>query len=299
MAVPLLACDDPTHPRLLLLSPPGRSAQAPPAPPAYSNLRSLWVTLASMNLWRPSPGARGSHRRLLLLCGLLLALAAVYVTSYPPPEDSGAEPNTYVARLWYRLHKVQPPRKPDVVFVPTPQKVVDRMLELAELKTNDLLYDLGCGDGRFVVTAAKRYGIRAVGVDIDPERVADSRRNVRTNGVGHLVTIREADIFTLDFGDATVVTLYLLPELNFRLKPRLARLPPGTRILSHAFEMRGAKPLVKEDISPDGSFFTVPVYKWVVPWEEEPGEPAPGPGAERDRQLNRKTGASSGQPPAP
>lgn len=178
---------------------------------------------------------------------------------------------------------VRPPRLPDVVFVPTPQKVVDRMLELAELKPDDLLYDLGCGDGRIVVTAAKRYGVRAVGVDIDPRRVAEARANVRTNHLEHLVTIMQADIFELDFKDATVVTLYLLPELNVRLMPQLARLKPGTRILSHDFDMRGAKPVHVEDLvvhDPELADFGYEItehriYKWVVPWEPEPAAESP------------------------
>ncbi|MHB1306107.1 MAG: SAM-dependent methyltransferase [Limisphaerales bacterium] len=160
-------------------------------------------------------------------------------------------------------------RKPDVVFVPTPTGVVDKMIELAEIKPGDVLYDLGCGDGRFVVAAARKHGIKAVGVDIDPQRVADSLANVRSNKVEHLVTIKQADIFELDFSDATVVTLYLLPELNVRLKPKLAKLKPGTRILSYEFEMAGAKPLrvVECPAGPGFDHYPSTIYKWVVPWE--------------------------------
>lgn len=171
-----------------------------------------------------------------------------------------------------------PPRKPDVVFVPTPQVVVDRMLEMADLHVNDVLYDLGCGDGRILVTAAKRYGVRAVGFDIDPERVAEARENVRTNQVGHLVSIRQADVFTLDLREASVVTLYLLPQLNVRLMPQLAQLKPGSRILSHDFDMRGAKPVQMEQMEVDDPELAAAgyeltehtIYKWVVPWEAEP-----------------------------
>jgi SAM-dependent methyltransferase len=159
-------------------------------------------------------------------------------------------------------------RKPDVIYVPTPQEVVDRMLELAEVGEGDVLYDLGCGDGRIVVTAAKRYGVRAVGFDIDPKRVAEARENVRKNGVGHLVTIQQQDIFTADFRDATVVTLFLLPNLNLRLRPKLAALRPGTRIVSHAFPMRGAKPKRVEKVRVPGGREKM-VYLWVVPWETE------------------------------
>jgi precorrin-6B methylase 2 len=133
-------------------------------------------------------------------------------------------------------------REPDVIFVPTPQDVVDKMLELAHVKKDDLLYDLGCGDGRIVVTAAKRYGCKAVGYDIDPERVKESLQNVRKNNVGNLVKIEQKDIFTLDLSEANVITLYLLPSLNVKLFPQLEKLKPGSRIVSHDFRMRGVKP---------------------------------------------------------
>ncbi len=169
------------------------------------------------------------------------------------------------------------PRKPDVGFVATPMRVVEKMLEMAELRPGDVLYDLGCGDGRIVVTAARKYGIRAVGFDIDPERIRESLANARTNQVEHLTTFRQEDIFTLDLSEASVITLYLLPELNERLRPTLARLPPGTRILSHDFPMRGAKPLrtehlllsPSEDPYPEGSVTEHTIYEWVVPLEPE------------------------------
>jgi SAM-dependent methyltransferase len=166
-----------------------------------------------------------------------------------------------------------PAKKPDVVYVPSRQEIVEKMLEMAELKPNDILYDLGCGDGRIVVAAAKKYGVKAVGVDIDPQRVKESMENVRTNGVGDRVSIKQADIFELDFSDASVVTLNLLPELNVRLMPKLAKLKPGTRILSNDFEMKGARPLKIERLGTgflgeDGDFQRT-IYKWVVPWEPE------------------------------
>ncbi len=166
----------------------------------------------------------------------------------------------------------QPAREPDVIYVPTPNAVVDKMLEMAEIKPSDVVYDLGCGDGRIVVAAAKKYGVKAVGFDINPVRVKESLENVRTNHLEKLVTIKEADIFTLDLSEANVVTLYLLPDLNVKLMPQLAKLKPGSRIVSHDFDMRGAKPVavekvtVKDDIS-QGSEHTV--YKWVVPWQPE------------------------------
>lgn len=167
-----------------------------------------------------------------------------------------------------------PAKKPDVIFVPTRMEVVNKMLEMAEIKTNDILYDLGCGDGRIVVTAARKYGIKAVGVDIDPQRVKESLENVRSNHVERLVTIKQADIFELDFHEASVVTLYLLPDLNVRLMPKLAKLKPGTRIISDDFDMQGAKPkeIVHVERTGDDEGVTEmqnTIYKWVVPWEPE------------------------------
>lgn len=173
-----------------------------------------------------------------------------------------------------------PRRTPDVVFVPTPQAVVDKMLEMAEIKPGDVVYDLGCGDGRIVVTAAKKYGVKAVGFDINPDRVQESLANVKSNKVEHLVTIKEDDIFTLDLSKANVVTLYLLPDLNVRLMPQLAKLKPGSRILSHDFDMEGAKPVQVVHITAENYFSKADnngnrsksehtIYKWVVPWEKE------------------------------
>jgi len=167
----------------------------------------------------------------------------------------------------------EPARRPDVIFVPTPQQVVDKMLELAEVKKGDVVYDLGCGDGRIVVTAAKKYGVKCVGFDIDPERIKESIANVKSNKVERLVTIKQADIFTLDLRKASVVTLYLLPELNVKLMPQLAKLKPGSRIVSHDFDMAGAKPVqvYQAKTKSDGSSYEVDhtIYKWVVPWEKE------------------------------
>jgi SAM-dependent methyltransferase len=163
----------------------------------------------------------------------------------------------------------EPGKNPDVVYVPTPQPVVDRMLELAQVKKSDLVYDLGCGDGRIVVTAAKRYGARAIGFDIDPARVAEAQKNVRDSGVGHLVTIEKKDIFTLDLRPASVVTLYLLPELNVKLIPQLRKMKPGSRIVSHDFDMSGIKPLVHETLSPPGTSREHEVYLWHTPLQAE------------------------------
>ena len=130
----------------------------------------------------------------------------------------------------------------DVVYVPTPQHVVDKMLEVAKLQKDDVLYDLGCGDGRIVVTAAKKYGAHATGFDLDPDRVSEARENVKRAGVESLATIRRADVFDVDLSPASVVTIYLLPELNQKLRPQLAKLKPGSRIVTHDFDMGPAKP---------------------------------------------------------
>lgn len=151
-------------------------------------------------------------------------------------------------------------QQPDVVFVPTPQEVVDRMLELAKVGKGDVLYDLGSGDGRIPVTAAKRFGIRAVGIDIDPQRIAEANENARKNGVSELVQFRNEDLFKTRFSDATVVTLYLLPDLNVKLRPRLlAELKPGTRIVSHQFDMGTWKPDQKVELSGRT------IYLWTIP----------------------------------
>jgi tRNA A58 N-methylase Trm61 len=158
----------------------------------------------------------------------------------------------------------EPKRSPDVIFVPTPQDAVEKMLELAEVKKGDVVYDLGCGDGRIVVTAAKKYGAKGIGIDIDPQRVAESKENVRTNGVEKLVTIKNADIFEETFADANVITLYLLPSLNVKLIPQLEKLKPGTRIVSYQFNMDGVKP--KDTYTGNGRYT---IYKWVTPLEKE------------------------------
>jgi uncharacterized protein (TIGR03000 family) len=163
-------------------------------------------------------------------------------------------------------------RTPDVVYWPTPQNVVDKMLELAEVKKGDVIYDLGCGDARILVTAAKKYGVKGLGVDIDPDRIKDSLENVKKNKVEDLVTIKRQDIFEMDLTGANVITLYLLPSLNVKLMPQLEKLKPGSRIVSHDFDMKGAKPkkVVKvRAVNHFGDAGEHTIYLWVVPWEKE------------------------------
>jgi SAM-dependent methyltransferase len=172
---------------------------------------------------------------------------------------------------------------PDIVYVPTPQNVVDKLLEAAKIGKDDVLYDLGCGDGRIVINAAKRFGIKAVGYDIDPKRVAESRANVKSNGVEHLVTIEQKDIFTVDLSPATVVTLYLLPELNVRLIPQLEKLRPGSRIVSHDFDMEGVEPemiwtvIARDHREPKNRDHYV--YLWKTPLKKTAAPPPPPPPA--------------------
>jgi tRNA G37 N-methylase Trm5 len=149
---------------------------------------------------------------------------------------------------------------PDVIYVPTPYEVVDEMLKLGGVKKGDVLYDLGSGDGRIPVTAAKKFGIRAVGIDIDPQRVEEAKENARKNGVTNLVQFRQEDLFRANFREATVVTLYLLPDLNVKLRPKLlAELKPGSRIISHQFDMGTWKP--EKRIELNGRT----IYLWTVP----------------------------------
>jgi SAM-dependent methyltransferase len=156
---------------------------------------------------------------------------------------------------------------PDVVYVPTPQPVVDKMLELAKVRKDDLVYDLGCGDGRIVVTAAKRYGARAVGFDIDPARVAEARAQVKGYGLEHLVRIEQKDLFTVDLSPATVVTLYLLPELNDRLVPQLEGLAVGSRVVSHDYGITGVVPTRELAVRPNGEKREHPVFLYTLPFE--------------------------------
>jgi ribosomal protein L11 methylase PrmA len=153
-----------------------------------------------------------------------------------------------------------PARRPDVIFVPTPEAVVEAMLQVANVTKNDMVYDLGCGDGRIPVTAAKKYGARGVCFDIDPQRIKEANENVAKNNVGNLVKVVEGDLFEQDLSGASVITLYLLPSLNVKLMPKLMKeLKPGTRIVSHAFDMGDWKP--EKELDVDGR----KVYYWTIP----------------------------------
>jgi protein-L-isoaspartate O-methyltransferase len=160
-------------------------------------------------------------------------------------------------------------RTPDVIFVPTPQDVVDKMLEMAQVSKDDLVYDLGCGDGRIVVTAAQKYGCKAIGYDIDPQRIKESQENVQKHGVGDLVQIQQKDIFTLDLSEANVITLYLLPRLNVKLIPQLEKLKPGSRIVSHDFRMKGFKPEKTVTLTSDEDQAEHKIFLWTTPLKKK------------------------------
>jgi len=160
-------------------------------------------------------------------------------------------------------------REPDVPYVPSTDTAVKAMLELAKVTSADIVYDLGCGDGRIVIAAAKNFGARAVGIDIDPKRIREARKNARDAGVENLVQFREQDLFQSDFREATVVTLFLLPAINKRLQPQLEGLKPGTRIVSNTFEIGNWKPageiVVKNDNDDDYYFGSRRLLLWIVP----------------------------------
>lgn len=147
-------------------------------------------------------------------------------------------------------------------YVPTPQSVVERMLALAEVTSADVVYDIGCGDGRIVITAAKEYGAHGVGIDYDPVRIRESKENAKIAGVENLVRFIQQDAMTADYSPATVVTLYLLTTSNLKLRPILTKqLKPGSRIVSHAFSMGDWEPL-KTDTFQDDNSFSRSIYLW-------------------------------------
>ncbi len=148
----------------------------------------------------------------------------------------------------------------EVPYVPTPENVVEEMLKVAKITKSDVLYDLGSGDGRIVVTAARKYGARGVGYDLNPERIQEANENARKAGVTDRVTFRQGDLFEADLREATVVTLYLLPSVNLKLRPKLfSELKPGTRVVSHDFDMGDWKP--QKTINLDGHR----IHFWVIP----------------------------------
>jgi precorrin-6B methylase 2 len=161
-------------------------------------------------------------------------------------------------------------KKPDVIYVPTPQDVVDKMLDMAKVTKNDVVWDLGCGDGRIPVTAAKKFGCKAMGFDVDPKRIEESNENVKKNKVDDLVKIEKKDIFTLDLSkEPTVITLYLLPTLNVKLIPQLEKCKDGTRIVSHSFDMEGVEPKETVKMKSKETDREHTIYLWVTPLKKK------------------------------
>jgi SAM-dependent methyltransferase len=164
----------------------------------------------------------------------------------------------------------QPKRDPDVPYVPTTEEAVQAMLKLADVKKTDVVYDLGCGDGRIVVAAAKNFGAHAVGIDINPVRIAEAKENAKKNGVESLVRFEENDLFEADFHEATVVTLFLLPNVNLKLRPKLlAQLKPGTRVVSNTFDMGDWKPEKEATVGDDNedtyAYLSKKLFLWIIP----------------------------------
>ena len=221
-------------------------------------------------------------RQITSLATVLLGVAALAVGNSAAQSDSdkavddliarvlqlkigsfSAEPLT-AAQATEPASPAGPHKKPDIHYVPTPQELVDVMLEMARAGKDDIVYDLGSGDGRLVITAAEKYGASGIGIDIDPERIAEARENAKKAGVEDKVRFVERDLFESNFHDATVVTLYLLNELNLRLRPRIfAQTKPGTRVVSHAFTMGEWEPDAQKTIEIRGESYDA--YYWVVP----------------------------------
>jgi SAM-dependent methyltransferase len=190
--------------------------------------------------------AHARMRRRLLAAGSLLPAAPALLALLAPNRVAAREDMTVL----------------DVPFVPTPMSVVDAMLDMAKVTGNDLVYDLGCGDGRIVIRAAERFGARGVGVDLNPVRVKEAKAAAKRAGraIESKVHFEVGDVFKFDFSPATVVTMYLLPSVNLKLRPRIFKeLKPGTRIVSHDFDMGDWEPQAKREL--DSST----VYFWTVP----------------------------------
>ena len=188
----------------------------------------------------------------MLTLTLAACLSGGSVGAQPAPQQSTAEGKQL--------------RSPDVVYVPTPQEAVEAMLKVAKVGKSDIVFDLGSGDGRIPITAVQKYNAaRAVGIDINPERIKEAEANHKAAGVGDRVRFLNEDLFEANISDATVVTLYLLPSLNLKLLPKLLNdLKPGTRIVSHAFDMGSWKP--QQTVKADGST----IYFWTIPAKGTP-----------------------------
>ena len=198
-----------------------------------------------------------SIQRTLCLLVASVSIASLGIAGCAPQTQTNAQTSQT------QIDVLTPLREPDVVFVPTPQEVVDEMLALAKVTKDDVIYDLGSGDGRIPVTAAQKFGTRGFGIDINPERIKEANANAQKAGVTERVKFLNQDLFTTDVSQATVVTLYLLPQLNVKLRPQLFKqLKPGTRIVSHDFDMGEWQP-ERVVQTQEGST----IYLWTIPDE--------------------------------
>jgi hypothetical protein len=210
-----------------------------------------------------------NFKKILFLLVTGVSISSLGIAGCTPTQadlEAGTQPSTLTGQTETETPAATTPttqpqeRAADVPYVPTPQPVVDAMLQVAKVGKNDVLYDLGSGDGRIVNTAAQKFGTRGVGIDINPERIQEANENAKKAGVTDRVKFVQQDLFTTDFSEATVVTLYLLPEVNVKLRPKLlSQLKPGTRIVSHAFDMGDWKP--EQTLNVEGKT----IYYWVVP----------------------------------
>lgn len=198
----------------------------------------------------------------LLSCGVVVCVSFVLLSV--GREPGSASMPIGLSRGLAQAQDAAVEGKKIVPFVPTPQDVVERMLDMAQVKAGDVVYDLGSGDGRIVITAAKKYGVKAVGFEIDPSLIKESRENVKKAGLAHLAEIREQDIRTVDLSPASVLTMYLLPEVNLMLRPNIwKQMKPGSRVVSHDFDMGDWKPVRTENIK-DSSGWDHTLYLWRV-----------------------------------
>ena len=212
-----------------------------------------------------------------------VAVLAVIVAACAAAQQSEVRPSSAEVQqqatppVIQQTPEVKPTQeiKKDVPYVPTPQNVVDEMLTLANVTKDDVVYDLGCGDGRLVITAVKKFGARrGFGVDIDPQRISESNANAKAAGVTDRVKFAVQDLFQTDLKDATVVTLYLLPEVNLRLRPKLlSDLRPGARVVSHSFDMGDWKPEKTVTVQPGGQRLML----WTIPAKTTQATPTATP----------------------
>ena len=203
-----------------------------------------------------------NRHRYLSLTVVLLMLPLAALCWAQTPTESGSRKGSF---WWF-------PDDPREVapYKPTPLEIVERMLELAKVRNDDVVYDLGSGDGRILIAAAKKYGARAVGFELNPKLVERSRANVRKAGVEHLVEIRHQDVMTVDFSEATVVTVYLLPEVNKRLAPLLRKqLRPGARVVASVFDLGDWSPSYQEYLR-DHRGIHYDLYLWRIPESPKP-----------------------------